>query len=414
LDGLTITGGTSVTVNQNTTLTLKGPIDGGGEILVAGASTIVAIGTISTLVNAAALADDALLTLQGSSALTVINLDGDLSAGSHTGNITVTGGAVANIITTGKGADSIVGFVGNDQIDGGNGSDTVVLAATSTDLNAALDTDIVNVEVVSAETAGSGVTIDLANQSDGFHIIGSASADIIIGSSDDDSIAGFVGADQVDGGNGRDTVVLAATSTDLNAALDTDIVNVEVVSAEVASSGVAIDLGNQSEDFRIIGSASADAIAGGSGDDIIKSGVGDDALYGKGGNDRMFGGDNDDVLTGGAGKDVMTGGAGANRFVFEAVSDSLWGGSARDVIKDFKAGVDKIDLNAIDADTLAANDQDFTFIGSGAFSQQAGELRASAFGANTMVSADVDGDGNADFQILLIGTVPLQATDFVL
>jgi serralysin len=175
--------------------------------------------------------------------------------------------------------------------------------------------------------------------------IGSASADIIIGSSDDDSIAGFVGADQVDGGNGRDTVVLAATSTDLNAALDTDIVNVEVVSAEVASSGVAIDLGNQSEDFRIIGSASADAIAGGSGDDIIKSGVGDDALYGKGGNDRMFGGDNDDVLTGGAGKDVMTGGAGANRFVFEAVSDSLWGGSARDVIKDFKAGVDKIDLN---------------------------------------------------------------------
>ena len=304
----------------------------------------------------------------------------------------------------------IIGFVGNDQIDGGNGSDTVVLAATSTDLNAALDTDIDNVEVVSAETAGSGVAIDLANQFDGFRIIGSASADIIVGSSGDDSILGFVGADQVDGGNGRDTVVLAATSTDLNAALDTDIDNVEVVSAETAGSGVTIDLGNQSEGFRIIGSASADAITGGSGDDIIKGGVGDDTLYGKGGNDKMLGGDNDDVLIGGAGKDIMTGGAGANRFVFEAVSDSPWG-AARDVIKDFKVGVDRIDLTAIDADTLAANDQDFTFIGSGAFSGQAGELQASAFGANTMVSADVDGDGNADFQILLIGTVPVQATD---
>jgi hypothetical protein len=37
-----------------------------------------------------------------------------------------------------------------------------------------------------------------------------------------------------------------------------------------------------------------------------------------------------------------------------------------------------------------------------------------AFGANTMVSADVDGNGKADFQVLLTGTVVLQATDFLL
>jgi hypothetical protein len=40
--------------------------------------------------------------------------------------------------------------------------------------------------------------------------------------------------------------------------------------------------------------------------------------------------------------------------------------------------------------------------------------QASGFGANTMVSGDVDGNGKADFQILLYGQVTLLATDFVL
>ena len=54
------------------------------------------------------------------------------------------------------------------------------------------------------------------------------------------------------------------------------------------------------------------------------------------------------------------------------------------------------------------------FIGAGAFTHTAGELQAKAFGANTLVSGDVDGDGKGDFQILLSGSVALQATDFLL
>ena len=61
-----------------------------------------------------------------------------------------------------------------------------------------------------------------------------------------------------------------------------------------------------------------------------------------------------------------------------------------------------------------ANDQAFAFIGAGAFTGTAGELQAKAFGANTLVSGDVDGDGKGDFQILLSGSVALQATDFLL
>jgi hypothetical protein len=76
--------------------------------------------------------------------------------------------------------------------------------------------------------------------------------------------------------------------------------------------------------------------------------------------------------------------------------------------------VDRIDLAQIDADTGAADDQAFSFIGDGAFTHTAGELQAKAAGANTLISGDVDGNGTADFQILLSGSVAVQATDFLL
>ena len=152
------------------------------------------------------------------------------------------------------------------------------------------------------------------------------------------------------------------------------------------------------------------------GDDferLFASSDGGLTLTGNGLGNIIRGGGGNDTITGGGGRDVMTGGAGADHFVFGALSDSVTGGG-RDLIKDFLAGSDKIDLTAIDANTALANDQAFSFIGAGAFSHTAGELQAKAFGANTLVSGDVDGDGHADFHILLSGNVALQATDFVL
>src|SRR5262249_28362904 len=156
-----------------------------------------------------------------------------------------------------------------DHVDGGNGTDTIQLTGTSAGLNSAADSDVINVEAVSAATAGEAVTIDLHQQSDGFAITGSAQGDTITGSSGDDTIVGFVGADKVDGGGGADTIALTTTSSDLNGAADGDIVNVAAVSAAGASGGITIDLSNQSDGFAITGSAFADTITGSSGDDRI-------------------------------------------------------------------------------------------------------------------------------------------------
>lgn len=85
-----------------------------------------------------------------------------------------------------------------------------------------------------------------------------------------------------------------------------------------------------------------------------------------------------------------------------------------DVISDFTHTLDKIDLSAIDAKTVTAADDAFTFIGESAFSNQAGQLRAvTVFGVSTTLYGDIDGDGVADLQIVLNPSV-LALGDFVL
>ena len=44
----------------------------------------------------------------------------------------------------------------------------------------------------------------------------------------------------------------------------------------------------------------------------------------------------------------------------------------------------------------------------------AGELRFEFVGGRTVVSADTDGNGNADFHFTLEGLVDLKVTDFIL
>jgi hypothetical protein len=97
--------------------------------------------------------------------------------------------------------------------------------------------------------------------------------------------------------------------------------------------------------------------------DKINGGDGNDIIFGFTGNDNLKGGNGNDIINGGVGRDVLSGGNGEDVFEFTAL-DSSANKSGRDVIKDFKSGVDKIDLtgfeNILDfvskADLLASDD----------------------------------------------------------
>ena len=154
--------------------------------------------------------------------------------------------------------------------------------------------------------------------------------------------------------------------------------------------------------------------------DVLVANGGNDKIWGADGKDQLYGGIGNDTLTGGLGRDLLIGGAGKDVFDFNALKESGKTGATRDVIKDFQHKVDDIDLKTIDANSKAAGDQKFGFIGSAAFHHVAGELRYQQFNNPgkahdfTMVEGDVNGDGTADFQIKLMGLKTLTAGDFVL
>jgi serralysin len=123
------------------------------------------------------------------------------------------------------------------------------------------------------------------------------------------------------------------------------------------------------------------------------------------GNDELMGNDAGNRLDGGAGNDLFTGNGGADTFVFNNL-----GGTDR--IADFARGSDKIDVRGIDA-VAGGSDQAFNFIGDGAFTNHAGELRTYVQTGVNFLAGDVNGDGVADF-VINLGTVHVDATDILL
>lgn len=143
-----------------------------------------------------------------------------------------------------------------------------------------------------------------------------------------------------------------------------------------------------------LGTDKADVFYGGKGSDVISGGQGSDWL---------FGGSGKDTLTGGTGQDILYGGSGADTFVYLSAADA-GGPTKHDVIRDFQAGIDHLDLHAF----MAAGH----FIGSASFAANEGpSLRYVK--SNGELIGDVDGDGVPDFTIKFANHAALTATDFI-
>lgn len=244
---------------------------------------------------------------------------------------------------------------------------------------------------------------------------GEDGTDTIDGGAGNDMIfASGGGADVIDGGDGTDTLIYDSDEGRVLVDLQADVSGAAFARFFTAGAGEGQTFANI-ENVR--GGALADNLRGDSGDNLLEGGGVSDRLYGRAGDDTLMGGSGADALYGNLGVDVMTGGddlGRRDRFIYFQTEESGVGEGNRDIITDFRAGEDRIELSRFDADTTLGNKQAFTFVGGAGLSGTAGELAYVHEGGNTIVQADFDGDGVADFEIELTGIMGLAADDFLI
>lgn len=131
-----------------------------------------------------------------------------------------------------------------------------------------------------------------------------------------------------------------------------------------------------------------------------------EVLFGTAAQDYLIGSGKGDVLVGGEGRDFLFGKAGLDVFRFDKLADS--NAQKFDSLSAFEAGIDKIDMSALDS-----NEAPLTFIGAGAFSGSAGEVHAIQAKGATWIEADLNGDRVVDFRLELKGLVAVTGTDFI-
>jgi Ca2+-binding RTX toxin-like protein len=362
---------------------------------------------------------------------------GQVLEGNALGNALYGRGGADRLIGLG-GDDMLAGGAGDDVLEGGLGNDVYIVegADTVTELAgegtdevrtaigsrsdpAQMYTLAANVEALTGTSATEqGVA---ANSLDNVVSMGVGGDLVVLDAGGNDLVSGgggddflywagaFTNADQADGGLGFDTVGLLGSYV---LAFDADdLVSIEKLAVYGSgnagapnSYGLTMHDGNVAagqkmmvvaqslapgEAFAFNGTAETDGsfnIRGGQGGDTIAGGAGADTLWG------------------GLGADTLRGGAGNDEFEYRSAAESE--GAAADVIMDFAKG-DKINLIGIDADGNAANgDTKFAWLGDGAFTGQAGELRVSQhaqYGRAWVVEADTNGDRQADLTIYLVG-----------
>ena len=171
------------------------------------------------------------------------------------------------------------------------------------------------------------------------------------------------------------------------------------------------DGGAQTHNVQIAFGTLIENATGGAGDDQITGNNLANTLLGGGGNDRLEGGLGNDRVEGGSGADIFVFGGPGDSRDFAPRSDGKKG--IGDLLNDFVSGTDRIDLSAIDAIASSGANDAFTYIGAGAFTGQAGQLRTFVGEGRVHIYGDTDGDMSADLHIMVAGTQIL-AADFIL
>jgi Ca2+-binding RTX toxin-like protein len=303
--------------------------------------------------------------------------DGDDLIKAGAGNDTVLGGIGADQILGQDGADNLDGGADNDRLDGGNGDDILAGGSGADILDGGIGVDGLD----------GGIGNDQLNGGDG--------NDSLNGGTGNDVLTGGLGADAMTGGTGDDTYYVddAGDTTVEVSSEGSDIVHAAINWTLAANVEILIQDGAGNIDGT--GNAIANTLNGNGGSNILDGGAGDDVIKAGNGND---------ILIGGTGADILVGGGGADTFVVTAASIHTSGAVEVDTVNDLVAVQgDRLDFSAIDADSSTGADDAFHLVGG--FTHHAGEMTLTFAAGVTTLQLDIDGDGRADYRMMISGNV---------
>ena len=297
-----------------------------------------------------------------------------------------------NVVSGGEGDDLIIvaSSVSNDQIAGGDGTDTLRYSLTGSQTfhisgesisNAATGTkEISGIEKIELGngtntiyidgpfdgtiTGGHGNLNQYFGSEEADRIFAGSQADQIYSAGGDDTVGGGFGNNTIDAGAGDDTIISFGGNDTIDGGAGFDIVDfstnlpddaVFTISGNTVSSSThGVDLITGVEGIRagagndeVFGDAGVShAIYGAAGWDTLHAGNAGDTLFGEAGSDTLLGGTGNDTLDGGSdGQDVMQGGAGDDTYVYNLAgsfatieetggnNDSLRFGAGIDIMK---------------------------------------------------------------------------------
>lgn len=312
---------------------------------------------------------------------------------------------------------------------------------------------------MSVKILGSKVNNVLIGGDAGAVLKGRGGHDELIGGTGDDVIRGGGGSDDIKGGGGNDRLygdggydvftIEEASATQIFGGSGGNVLVMDMAfspgdrllmdydagTASLEAGGIAtmvLQSIKKVDALNVLGDVDTE-FTGTARDNYVQTRGGDDDLRGKKGDDDLIAGEGRDYLDGGQGDDFLSGEAGEDLFIGGKGQDTMLAGfedgdidefrfasdaelhkkvSKTDEIREFEAGIDKINLSFMDADV--------TTPGEGSAYVYATQATAHSVwfeekdNGNTILWGDNDGDAQADWALLLRDTLGLGESDLIL